>query len=412
VTRDRRRRELAALAWPEAAGIAPAQREALELSVRHGLAPAQIAAVLSLKTTAAEDLLLNAACEAERTRAALRVVESGGCHTVERLAEDERPLLGAALRCELVQHVDECPPCRRTAERAMAGVSWPGTAPTVTALTVVPAPRPAVEAAVELARRARIQHVPRFDRTGFPVHETARPARRDRLRGRALVSTVIAAVLATPVVALWAAYRGSPVTDESQADRSATAPDTADGAPDGRGSHPADPGSLDPYRQYDYRGTYRGPYDAERRAADAPRAGGTAGRTKGHTDGWTSGGWTADGRGNSERNDSGTTSHIRTPQPLAQGRGRGPAAPPWADRSSTPMRVTDPPAPAARPQPPEASDRPAVPSSPTGADTPTPRTPGPPGDAKAPKHARDDTNPTDDTNPRDGKAAKGARDAK
>ncbi|MEU7315610.1 hypothetical protein [Streptomyces sp. NPDC007083] len=240
----RRRRELAALDWPEAAGTSPVQREALELSVRHGLSAAQVAAVLSLSPAAAEELLLHAACEVERTRAALRVVESGGCAVVAQLAGDERLLLGTALRRELVEHVDECPQCRRAAERAMAGVSWPGTAPASAALPVVAVPRPAVEAAVALARRARAQRTPRFDRAGYPQREHARrPVRRDRLRSRALTSTVVAAVLAAPVIALWAAYRGAPVTGEPQADRSATAPDTAD---DGRSGGAAGPGALAP----------------------------------------------------------------------------------------------------------------------------------------------------------------------
>ncbi|MBO8195977.1 hypothetical protein ITI46_30665, partial [Streptomyces oryzae] len=254
--RAQRRRELAALAWPEAAGTSPEQREALELSVRHGMSPGQIAAVLQLSTTAAEDLLLNASCEVERTRAALRVVESGGCAAVTRLAGDEQLLLGTALRRELVRHVDECPQCRRAAERAMAGVSWPGTAPASCALAVLPAPRSAVEAAVALARRARAQRVPRFDRAGFPVYENERGPRRDRLRGRALTSTVIAAVLAAPVVALWAAYRGSPVTGEPQADRSVTAdaPDDTDGRPpesDSRRALPGGGGEREPVGRAD-----------------------------------------------------------------------------------------------------------------------------------------------------------------
>ncbi|MFI7243349.1 hypothetical protein [Streptomyces qinglanensis] len=243
----RRHRELAALAWPEAAGISPGQREALELSVRHGLSAAQIAAVLSLSTAETEELLLNAACEVERTRAALHVVESGGCAVVARLAGDERLLLGTALRRELVEHVDDCPQCRRAAERAMAGVSWPGTAPASAALAVVAVPRPAVEAAVALARRARVQRTPRFDRAGYPQCENVRPARRDRLRSRALTSTVVAAVLAAPVVALWAAYRGAPVTGAPQADRSATAPDTADGSrAGGRDGGAGGPGTVAP----------------------------------------------------------------------------------------------------------------------------------------------------------------------
>ncbi|MGH3313045.1 MAG: hypothetical protein ACRDP3_21080 [Streptomyces sp.] len=215
--RAERRRELAALAWPEAAGTTPEQREALELAVRHGLPAPEVAAVLSLAPEAASTLLSHAACEVERTRAALAVVKSGGCPAVAGLAGDDQVLLGAALRRELVRHVDECPDCRRAAERAMAGVPWPGTSPAGTAvLAVLEAPRPAVEAAVLAVRRARCQYSPRFDRAGFPVEVKDRSARRERLRSRAVTTTVVATVIAAPVLALWAAYRGAPFTGESE----------------------------------------------------------------------------------------------------------------------------------------------------------------------------------------------------
>ncbi|MFE3441388.1 hypothetical protein ACFXNY_34080, partial [Streptomyces sindenensis] len=117
---EARRRELATLAWPEAAGTTPEQREALELAVRHRLPPRAVAAVLGLEPATARELLAAAACEVERTRAALAVVEGGDCPTVARLTGDHQLLLSAALRRELVRHVDDCPRCRRAAERADA----------------------------------------------------------------------------------------------------------------------------------------------------------------------------------------------------------------------------------------------------------------------------------------------------
>ena len=235
--RTQRRRELAALAWPEAAGTAPEQREALELAVRHGLPAPEVAAVLSLTPESASALLSHAACEVERTRAALAVVKSGGCPAVAALAGDDQLLLGTALRRELVRHVDECVDCRRAAERAMAGVPWPGTAPAGTAvLAVLEAPRPAIEASVLTVRRARYQHSPRFDRSGFPLEVKDRGARRDRLRSRVVTTTVVATVIAAPVLALWAAYRGAPFTGESS-DGAAVSAAERDGE-SGLGSHP------------------------------------------------------------------------------------------------------------------------------------------------------------------------------
>ncbi|MFJ1652115.1 hypothetical protein ACIOC2_11995 [Streptomyces sp. NPDC088337] len=203
-----RRRELAQLAWPEAAGTTPEQREALELAVRHHLAAHEVAAVLGMGPAATRELLAAAACEVERTRAALAVVETGTCPSVSRLTGDSRLVLGTALRGELVRHVDDCPRCRRTAERAVSG-QWPGATVTPAELPVLPAPRAALVKALVHHPRAR-STAPRFDRRGFPMDPKDRAARRDRLRARAVTTTVVATVVAAPVLALWAAYRGSP----------------------------------------------------------------------------------------------------------------------------------------------------------------------------------------------------------
>ncbi|MFE0107366.1 hypothetical protein [Streptomyces sp. NPDC059009] len=217
-----RTRELAQLAWPEAAGTTPEQREALELAVRHQLGPAEVAAVLGMDPARARELLASAACEVERTRAALAVVETGTCPAVARLTGDNQLLLGTALRRELVRHVDDCPRCRRTAERAGAG-AWPGTAVTPAALPVLEAPRAALHMALAHGPRAgRRGGVPRFDRRGFPMDPKDHAARRDRLRARAVTTTVVATVVAAPVLALWAAYRG-PLTGESQGGSSVSA---------------------------------------------------------------------------------------------------------------------------------------------------------------------------------------------
>ncbi|MEO3753343.1 sigma-70 family RNA polymerase sigma factor [Streptomyces sp. B6B3] len=241
----RRRRELAALAWPEAAGTTHEQREALELAVRHQLAPPEVARVLRLSEDAARALLTDAAREVERTRGALAAVERGGCPAAAALSgDDRRLLLGSRLRGELVRHVDACPSCRLVAQRAIVSADWPGSpgaaAPAAALargtaapgagsvagaagprdgggparLAVLSAPRSAVHAARLAVRRARAQHTPRFDRAGFPLPDRDRAARRERLRSRAVTTTVVATVLAAPALALWAAYRAAPVTGD------------------------------------------------------------------------------------------------------------------------------------------------------------------------------------------------------
>ncbi|GHE41041.1 BACON domain-containing protein [Streptomyces capitiformicae] len=214
-----RRRELALLAWPEAAGTTPEQREALELAVRHQLATREVADVLGMDLASARELLSSAACEVERTRAALAVVETGACPSVARLAGDSQLVLSATLRRELVRHVDDCPRCRRAAERAVPG-HWPGTRVTPAALPVLEAPRAALCAAMGHVTRARAPH---FDRRGFPMDPRVHAARRDRLRTRAVTTTVVATVVAAPVLAFWAAYRGAPLTGEGVDGRGVTA---------------------------------------------------------------------------------------------------------------------------------------------------------------------------------------------
>ncbi|MEV5958419.1 hypothetical protein AB0M11_32505 [Streptomyces sp. NPDC051987] len=208
-TQEERRRELAQLAWPEAAGTTPEQREALELAVRHHLAAHEVAAVLGMDLAGARELLASAACEVERTRAALAVVETGGCPSVSHLTGDSQLVLSSALRRELVRHVDDCPRCRRTAERAAPG-RWPGAMTTPAELPVLEAPRAALHTAMAHPPRVRRAAAPRFDRRGFPMDPKDHAARRDRLRARAVTTTVVATVVAAPVLALWAAYRGSP----------------------------------------------------------------------------------------------------------------------------------------------------------------------------------------------------------
>ncbi|WP_281394846.1 BACON domain-containing protein [Streptomyces rectiverticillatus] len=222
-----RRAELALLAWPEAAGTTAEQREALELAVRHGLTAPEVAAVLGLETDGARALMSSAACEVERTRTALAVVESGRCPVVARFAGDTQVLLGSTLRRELVRHVDDCADCRRTAERSTAGEPWPGTTASSAPLPLLRAPRAAAYAAMLSAvsagrqRGAQAPAAPRFDRRGYPVDPKDRTARRSRLRSRAVTTTVVATVIAAPVLALWAAWRGAPETGEARPDPAA-----------------------------------------------------------------------------------------------------------------------------------------------------------------------------------------------
>ncbi|MFJ4678967.1 hypothetical protein [Kitasatospora sp. NPDC088783] len=219
----RERRELASLAWPEAAGTDPEQREALELAVRHRLDGAEVAAVLGLSTGAAAALLDAAGAEVGRTRTALLVLGVGSCPELAQLggvgAESWRGwVLGPALRRELVAHLVECPTCRGTAER-VAGQLGHGLAglPGLPLLAAPGALRPVsaptaggaafLSGAAAGRRAAQGPAEPRFDQRGFPRHRMPSVPRGAAVRQRVVTTGVLAAVLAAPVVALWSAHR-------------------------------------------------------------------------------------------------------------------------------------------------------------------------------------------------------------
>ncbi|WP_051940206.1 sigma-70 family RNA polymerase sigma factor [Phaeacidiphilus oryzae] len=251
----RQRAQLALLVWPEAAGTSSEQREALELALRHGLPPEELAAVLGLSEQSARRLVTQAVCEVERTRAALTVLASGACPVLARLGGGAaaahglapRPsALGPTLRGELVRHVDECPTCRGSAEQATADGPWPGTARPPGTLPLVAAPVEALfggpaESGPDTAGAAAAAGAfpggessgsaspgsaspgglpsegapvggvePRFDREGFPVQRARNPERGAVLRHRAVMTTAVAAVVAAPALALWAAQREEP----------------------------------------------------------------------------------------------------------------------------------------------------------------------------------------------------------
>ncbi len=269
---ERRRAELAALAWPEAAGTTPDQREALELAVRHGLSPREVAAVLGLDPGQTRTLLSRAAAEVERTRVAVAVVREGDCPALAGLPANPAVLLGSSLREELVRHVAECGRCRGTAQRQAA--AGPGEA-TSDVLALVPTPRASVLTAMAVAgdrgAASRIARggaapagrtrsgwsdgvsnrgagprqpsgravEPRFDRRGFPVGVREPGLLGVLLRHRVLTTALVAAVIAAPALLLWA-ERGEEEAATSGQGRPATA--SGEGLPADEGTPRSDGG--------------------------------------------------------------------------------------------------------------------------------------------------------------------------
>lgn len=211
-----RRGDLDELAWPDAVGLAPEQREALELSVRHGLDPRGLAAVLGCDEHHARSLLLAAGREVDRTRAAMAgAEESHGCPEGQELATGR---LTSVLRERLITHVETCRRCGPQVRRAATGLApttGAAAAPVGLALIAPPAAlRIEVLGEVGQGRSAQrppeiARRVAEFDRAGFPVFRAGVIERGNRRRATVIAAVVVAAVVAAPALALWQASGGS-----------------------------------------------------------------------------------------------------------------------------------------------------------------------------------------------------------
>ena len=137
-----RRAEFHSLAWPDAEGLAPAHREVLELTIRHGLDSRGLALVLGLREGAAGlastrgfGLLADAWRELERSLAAAAVAGSGrdNCAQLAELTFGWSGKLNATLRAPLTEHVDRCPRCQHYLHTVIGTPSAPTILPFVAA---------------------------------------------------------------------------------------------------------------------------------------------------------------------------------------------------------------------------------------------------------------------------------------
>ena len=168
---------------------------------------------------AARELLASAACEVERTRAALAVVETGGCPSVARLTGDQQLVLQrhpAPRTRPARRRLPALPPCRRACRPRPLARHQRHARRAARARSA--ARRPAVLR--WRTSRAHVAPPPASTGGAFPMDPKDRAARRDRLRARAVTTTVVATVVAAPVLALWAAYRGAPLIGEGSDGRS------------------------------------------------------------------------------------------------------------------------------------------------------------------------------------------------
>ncbi|HET9172386.1 MAG TPA: hypothetical protein VFN97_23365 [Actinospica sp.] len=136
-----RRAEFQSLAWPEAEGLAPAHREVLELTIRHGLDSRGLALVLGLRESAGLapthgfGLLADAWRELERSLAAAAVAGSGrdNCAQLAELTFGWSGKLNGTLRAPLIEHVDRCSRCQHYLHTVIGTPSAPTILPFVAA---------------------------------------------------------------------------------------------------------------------------------------------------------------------------------------------------------------------------------------------------------------------------------------
>ncbi len=107
------RAELRRLLGSAAGGLDPAEREAIELQLRHGLAPAEIALVLGASRGRAQSLLSRARDQLEACLGALLVGRAGrgDCAELGAMLAGWDGRLTVALRKRMHRHIERCATC-------------------------------------------------------------------------------------------------------------------------------------------------------------------------------------------------------------------------------------------------------------------------------------------------------------
>ena len=127
--------ELRELVWSAAESLNPGEREVLDLSVRHGLAGAELAAALGTSVNAAHALTSRARAQLERALGALLVARTGrsDCAELDALLAGWDGRLTPLLRKRLARHVDRCDVCGETRKHRLSPVALLGGVPLVIA---------------------------------------------------------------------------------------------------------------------------------------------------------------------------------------------------------------------------------------------------------------------------------------
>jgi RNA polymerase sigma factor (sigma-70 family) len=211
-------------------GLNPAEREVIELDLRHDLHGADLAAVLGVPRNQAHDLATRARGRLERALGALLVARTGrqACPDLDMLLDGWDGELTPPDRKQIDRHIDQCDICAGRIERMLRPATEQG---------MVPLFGPPLELRDEVLqlctssspgalayRREVTQRAGPFRPNGFP--EPIKPPRRRRVLAlsgtTAAVAGVVIAIAATGIVAAIALTGGHPQSPAASGSRSAS----------------------------------------------------------------------------------------------------------------------------------------------------------------------------------------------
>ncbi|MFI6905859.1 RNA polymerase sigma factor [Nonomuraea sp. NPDC050394] len=208
--------ELAALVYEVLGELSKNEREVLELSLRHGLTPAEVGSVLGLTSRQSATRLGRARDHLENAAAAVLLARTGRAHCpdLSAMVDSWEGPLTLMLRRRLSGHIGGCEVCTEGRHRQVAAAKLLDMVPV--AYPPISLRRRVVDTCVnpelDHARTLIMERGDNFDRTGFPVEQRGgRGSRRRRPRRLAPVVLAGVAVLAgTGAMALMNGESGGP----------------------------------------------------------------------------------------------------------------------------------------------------------------------------------------------------------
>ena len=250
-----KRAELHRLVGTALDGLSPAEREVIELDLRHDLQGADLAAVIGVPRNQAHALASHARGELEKALGALFVARTGrrACAELDLLLDGWDGQLTASRRKQVSRHIGECGACADRSHRALAAAVRYGMAP------LAELPPGLREQVLDLCadtsteglsyRQQVIQRAGAFRPNGFPQPVRAPRRRMLALTRVAAAAGVLVAIMATGIVtvlALTGSHAPQAAAGASSSSGSASVPASGDAGTAGATSPGESPASSAP----------------------------------------------------------------------------------------------------------------------------------------------------------------------